>query len=347
MRAALGAVAIVAVATAAGCSSADRGPRSRVPAVTTVPGQRVDAARPFSATSPWNTPTPPSTRWFDAPALRRLPGGSARHWWVNTKSVGIVWTSARDPLWTFVLPDYVAPEWHRNRPASTFRFRAPSDLQAGTDSDRILVVIDAVTGNYVELWESEVDARTRTVTNRPGQPGWARGNAITGPGAGTISNNDGVRASNFSWAAGLITGADLARRRIDHALVVSLTIDTLRGGSPPVGPYRAPATSGNGAWPRGTIVMGSRIGIPRGVPRPRDLSPTGVMVFDALQQYGAFVGDFAGGPAPVFYADGNSVPGDAMDAHGVFDDLVGYWDHGGSADMEKIAPLLRVADYQP
>jgi hypothetical protein len=65
------------------------------------------------------------------------------------------------------------------------------------------------------------------------------------------------------------------------------------------------------------------------------------MTFDALQRYGAFVGDFAGGAWPMFYADNHTVTLDQVKP------LFAYWDYNGSADMEKIAPLLRVADYQP
>jgi hypothetical protein len=88
--------------------------------------------------------------------------------------------------------------------------------------------------------------------------------------------------------------------------------------------------------------MGSRIGVPAGVPMPAGLSPLGVKVFRALQKYGMFVGDFAGGLTPVVPADGGTVHQN-NDACSLFC----YWNYGGSSDMEKIGPLLRVADYQP
>jgi hypothetical protein len=316
----------------------------------------VDPARPFAATSPWNTPAPATTRWFDTPRLHRLVAASSngdrfRHWWVSTSAVGIWWASPNDPVWTFDLPAYVAPAFHRNRAAARFTMRAPAALAAGTDEDHVLVVMDGATGDYVEVWQADVDARTRTVRNRAGQVGWARGNAATGPGAGTLAENDGVRASNFSWAAGLITGADLAAREIDHALVVALPSEVLMGGgntghqggvstSTPAA-WRAPATAWDaGFWP-GPIEMGSRIGIPAGVRPPSGLSPVGTMVFRALQTYGAFVGDYTGGQWPMFYADGRTVTTREVCP------LFCSWEHGGSSDMEKIAPLLRVADYRP
>jgi hypothetical protein len=232
------------------------------------------------------------------------------------------------------MPAFVAPAWHRNRPAASFTVRAPAALAASTDSDHILVVVDPVSGNYVEVWQAVVDATAHTVISSPG-PGWATGNMITGPCAGTLANNDGVRAANFCWSAGLITGTDLAAGKIDHALVVALPYDMLQSGG-----WRAPAT----AWEtvgNGPIQMGSRIGIPAGTPMPAGLSPIGVMVFNSLQTYGSFVGDFCGGQWPMFYADQGTVT-DAQVAP-----LYQYWYHSGSADMEKIGPLLRIADYQP
>ena len=319
------------------------------PTPTHQSGVGVDKARPFSAASPWNARTPSGTAWFNTPMLHHLAaplsnGDSFRHWWVNTDAVGIWWSSPTDPVWTFDLPDYVAPAWHRNRPARVIKMRAPANLAAGTDSDHILVVVDPATGHYVEVWEASVDPVHRRVTNIAGMPGWATGNAITGPGAGTIANNDGVRAANFSWAAGLITGADLASGKIDHALVVSLTSEILKGGfMTGTGAWRVPATAWDaGPW-GGRVQMGSRIGIPAGAAKPAGLSPLGSMMFDALKKYGAFVGDFAGGPWPMFYADSRSIPS----ASSTLCPLYCFWEHNGSADMEKIGPLLRVADYQP
>ncbi len=79
------------------------------------------------------------------------------------------------------------------------------------------------------------------------------------------------------------------------------------------------------------------------------LSSIGALVFDALQSYGAYVGDVCGAEAPVISADGPSMgiaSGTGIDST-PFEPLIAFWSHGGSADMEKIGPLLRVADYQP
>jgi hypothetical protein len=211
--------------------------------------------------------------------------------------------------------------------------QAPANITPGGDTDHILTVADPASGNYVEVWRASVDATTHTVTSTG--PGWATGNMLTGAGGGTLANNDGVRAANFSWMGGLITGADFAAGKIDHGLAVALPYDMLAPGV-----YRAPAT----AWENtggGPIQMGSRIGIPAGTAMPAGLSALGVMVFNSLLTYGAYVGDFTGGAWPIFYADQATVTTAQLQP------LYAYWNYNGSADMEKIGPLLRVADYQP
>jgi len=137
----------------------------------------------------------------------------------------------------------------------------------------------------------------------------------------------------------LITGHDLRSGKIDHALAVSLTWYQLKAQD---ASHIWPATAWDNGGAQGPIRMGSKLGIPAGTPRPVGLSPLGNLVFDALIEYGAYVGDYCGGPWPMFYSDRNTVPDDRF----VWD-LYAFWDHAGSADMEKIGPLLRVADYQP
>ncbi len=287
--------------------------------------------RPFSSTSPWNTPTPLGTKWFDTDLLHHYNGGPL-HWWVNNSSAVVWYGRSTDPVWTYIMPAINDPVLNRHWPASTFRVRAPKWMRDGGDSDHINVLVYG--GRYYETWLTNIDPVRRVVRATV----WARGNITYGPGAGTRTTSDGVRASNFSWAGGLITGSDIRRGSISHALAVALPGHMLSSA------YRSniwPATAWDtgGSW--GPIRMGTRIGIPRGVAMPAGLSSVGRLVFRALQNYGAFVGDFAGGSWPVFYADKNSV------AEYMVAPLFQFWDRGGSADMEKIGPLLRVANYQP
>jgi hypothetical protein len=299
--------------------------------------------RPFSASSPWNTPTPAATTWYDTPVLHQASDGSVRHWWVgNEWSIQYAGDNDTDVTWTFKMPAYVAADWNRDRPATTFTMQGPPTLAASTDADHQLALVDPETANYVEVGQATVDSTNHIV--RSTGPGWARGNAATGAGAGTVANNDGVRASNFSIEGGMLTEDEITGSApIDHALEIGLPFDMLKGGWPSPGVnYVAPATADDsGGW-AGPIMMGSRIGVPADVAMPAGLSPLGVKVFNALQEYGMFVGDYVGGTTPVIPADGGTVHVN-NDACSLFC----YWNYGGSSDMEKIGPLLRVADYQP
>lgn len=297
------------------------------------------SGRPFAAGSLWNTPTPTTTKWFDHPILHdpAQPSETLRHWYVNEGSMRVWHATATDPLVTFQLPTFVDLTFNRNRPASTFTFRCPTVAQPGTDEDHILFVVDDTTGDYVEVWQA---VRTGNTITAPGG-GWARGNINTGTGIGGLAaaggNNAGVRAANFSWAAGLITGADLAANKIDHALVVALGWGFLSNTA-----WRAPATAPDNGGHAGPIAMGTKLGIPAGVSAPAGLSPFGQAMFTALRTYGAYVGDFAGSPYPMFYIDANTV----VEADPRIRRLFTWWD-GWTADMDLIGPLVRVADYQP
>lgn len=296
------------------------------------------ANRPFTATSPWNTPTPLSTQWFDTPILHSpaVAGDTVRHWYVNELSMTIWRALPTDPLCTFQMPAFVDATFNRNRPASTFTFPCPANATVGTDEDHIFYVIDA-NNNYVEVWQA---VRTGNVITAPGG-GWATGNTNTGTGVGFLvsqgGNNAGVRAANFSWGAGLITGSDIAANKIDHALVVALGYGFLSNTA-----WRAPATAPDNGGHAGPIAMGSKLGIPANTPRPAGLSPLGNAMFDALVKYGAFVGDFAGTPYPMFYVDHGTV----AEADPKVRRLFTWWD-GWTADMDILSPLIRVADYQP
>ncbi|MEO7372064.1 MAG: hypothetical protein ABIZ69_14430 [Ilumatobacteraceae bacterium] len=285
--------------------------------------------RPFSASSPFNTPTAAGTEWVDNDALHVLDAsyneGSTMHWWVNQGAPIWVGTDA-DPVWTLDMPSFVDQRFNRNRPATTITgIHAPEQLSGNNDDDNVLFIVNGTT--YYEVWLAQIDHARHVVTGTA----WATGDIVNGPGAGTIGNNDGVRASNFSWSAGVITGADITAGTIDHALEVSLTSFQLASLQ-----WTAPATAPERQG-YGTIQMGAKIGIPAGIAKPAGLSPIGSMVFDALQKYGAYAGDYVGGPWPTLYTDPLTVTDREVEP------LFAFWDHDGSADMEKIDPLLRIA----
>jgi hypothetical protein len=312
-------------------------PMPPVPAFT--PG-----TRPFAAASPFNTPTPANTQWFDHQLLHVSSKGNPMQWYPGIGGDPITWYgSATDPVWTVTMgwgpsgtAGYVDLARSRNNPPFTESWHLPANLAIGQGFDKILCIVDTTTGNYLDVWNAIVDPVTHTVkTGNPnfngGQGGWGRGNIVTGNGAGRLDTNDGVRASNFSWIAGCITGHDLASGIIDHALAVAAPNWLGKASN-----WIAPATCGDADWP-GPMAMGTKIGIPAATPTPAGLSATGIAVFNALRKYGAYLGDFAGGEWPVVYTDANTV----TVANGA---PLQNW-NGGIWDA--ICPLLRIANYQP
>lgn len=298
--------------------------------------------RPFSPSSPFNTPTPGGTSWFDHTVLHQIPDTTAQRWYMGASNAIVWFGHPGDPLWTVDLPDYIYAPSSRNRPARKWQIRGPENMLDGQDGDHIFIHVDATNGDMTEVWNASVDQQSRYITNgsveQGSAPGWATGNVLTMPGAGTSGQNDGTRAANFSWLAGLITSHDITSGVIDHALACALPYNMLKGGG---ANFIAPATSGDfGGW-AGPIWMGSKIGIPAGTTQPGGLSTIGVMFWNALITYGMYVGDFTGGPWAQFYVDKNTVT--EPQCH----QLYAFWDYGGSSDIDKIQPLMRVADYQP
>ncbi len=104
-----------------------------------------------------------------------------------------------------------------------------------------------------------------------------------------------MSASSLAIAGGLITFEDLRRRRIDHALVIS--VPNVRAGV-----YAAPARRTDGA-------SSSPLSLPEGAHLRLDprldlhalhLPHLTLMLAEAAQRYGIFVGDYS--PDVAFYA---------------------------------------------
>lgn len=333
----------------------------------------VNKARPFAANSPWNTLTPSTTRWYDYPALHVSPGTTSPSTGFVNFLYSTTWSSSSDPMWTFQLTGYSAPEWHRVMPTQTVRMRAPISMATSDPgNDQLITIADPVSGDYIEMFRYKVDKTDPNnlrvyadpaFANDGNKPLYHTGNMITGTGVGVAATNKGAgaRASNFTWAAGQITQADISAGKIDHALEVTLPGEMVLGG-PGVftcpngpGPSILPATAGNGCWPTGRMPLGTKIGIPASTPKPAAIAsnPIGNMVFDALQRYGAYVGDVGGQPQIMFAADWGSFgyPSTltSLDTT-VFDPLIGCWGshpEGCTPAFPIMQPLLRVADYQP
>ena len=313
---------------------------------------------PFSAQSPWNTPisSAQQSKWKDVPILRTLADNSQSRklYFANTQLK--VWHGlSSDPEWTITMPEFGSDNqtFNRHWMPATFKMRAPQDIAQGEDSDQILAIIDETTGNYFESWAGVViDGNNHTIVGPPGS-GWARGNTRTDIGMGTLlasgGNSAGVRAANFSWIGGAITGYDIQQvldgKKTDfgHALVMALGWDTLSNWE-----VTWPATAPDNGGHSGPIKMGTRVGIPATVARPSQISASdkmGVALFNTLQKYGIFVGDFAGTQWQMVYMDGNTVK-DGSPEKTAIDATWIWWEGSTPRANELITPLLRVMEGQ-
>jgi hypothetical protein len=243
------------------------------------------APRPFSSTSPWNTPIPTDAAWRDEPALR------AGHSWVNDEqySIPLVRSAPTDPLVSVSVPS----SW--GWPGGVTQVHVPADVTGASGSDGSLTVVDG--GAVFDFWQFQ-----RTDAGHAHAAAWAA-TWLSGSGVGARSPflGAGIRAAGTSGFGGLITNDDMTGPGdFRHALAVSLLGTELNGS------FVAPAINGESG--SGSIPMGARLGIPRSTPMPSGLSPIGQRTWNTLVRYGALAVDRHDGSAPVvFYADPRSV----------------------------------------
>jgi hypothetical protein len=277
-------------------------------------------ARPFIDSSPWNTPLPANATWRDEPGLRTTQSGLGGYWWVNNTAYAIPVTTATssDPVVAVSVP----ASW--GNPAGPVYLNIAAGMTGAVGGDGELTVIS---GDYkvCDFWQfSRLSNTTASAT------AYGCSNVSTGfgpsPGVGA-----GIRASGASALGGLIRASNLANHTMNQALAVSLDPVLMKYG------YRAPAVSeDNNVAYTGTIAMGSRLGIPAGTAMPSGLSPIGVMVWNTLQTYGAYVLDtHLGGSNVNLYSDPLSVTD--SDVAPLY-----HWDYPGGPDLTKILPYVRV-----
>jgi len=110
------------------------------------------------------------------------------------------------------------------------------------------------------------------------------GMGVQQPGSG------GCRAAGFPLIAGLIRPDEIARGRIDHALVFAYA-------TPKHGAYVYPATLSDGMSVRpGAIPEGARLQLDPNLDLDRlHLKPAAKVIARALQEYGMYLGDGSGG----------------------------------------------------
>ncbi|WP_199085316.1 hypothetical protein [Bosea sp. ASV33] len=263
--------------------------------------------RPFTASSSWNTPLA-SDATFTKLGWPSSTGYNYSVAW-DGYSPSVYVASASDPLVQVTYP----AGW--GYPGGTISVHMPAAANGAAGTDGELVVIDGdIAYNF---WQFK-----RTSTTTASAVSMAYENIVTGDGWGSSSPflAAGITAVGASQLGGLIVQDEVKDGSIDHALQLVVDGTLVKAGA--VGQ----AISSDGGSASGIVKEGQLLGIPPGTPMPAGLSPLGQQVFKAMQQYGAYVVDVAGGVTNV-RAQANA-----------FDDatMTQLWH-----DMGSITPLLQ------
>jgi len=239
---------------------------------------------PFSVDSPWNTPMG-SGAAFD---------NSACNAGITDTTVG---NDVNAGSWSH--PVVVAGSGDayntikRRGVGNVANIRIPAAAKPATPSyasggDAHLHVIDPSKRYVDEMWQAQrqslLGSNTVTVSS------YTR-NDLYGPGIGT----GGERAYGGSAIGGLIRTAELNAKNIPHALAFALPRSSQAYG--PVWPATLQDDGADTTY-RGAVHMGTLVAIPAAVDITKlGLSPQGLVVARALQDYGAYdvdsSGDFA------------------------------------------------------
>jgi hypothetical protein len=262
---------------------------------------------PFSATSSWNTQVPSNSTFtkLNWPTSTGYNYGAA---W-NSYSPSVYVASASDPVVQVSHP----AGW--GYPAGTVGVHMPAAATGAAGTDGELVVIDGdVAYNF---WQFN---RTSTTTATAASFGAA--NVVTGDGWGSKSPfvGAGTTAVGASELGGLLVKAETDDGSIDHALQIAIDSKLAMSG------FVGNAIAGDGGSSTGIVKEGQLLAIAPNTPMPSGLSTLGQEVFTAMQKYGAYVVDVAGGTTNI-RAQANA-----------YDDatITALWH-----DMGKITPLLQ------
>jgi hypothetical protein len=258
--------------------------------------------RPFAPDSPWNTPISPNPVIDpnSADLVERLATSSAQWPWLDIAiaqySVPIYWADNTTPL-SPVTVTRVAGEGFHDDP----NVPIPAGAMPAGGTDRHLAIIHRVTGMEWDFWHAQLDNGTWRCDVCA---------AIDTAGSGVrphpqqqLGNQwylaHGSRACGFPLSAGLIMVEEIQAGRIEHALVI---------GYPGIRPsfFKPPASTAQaqfGSLDRNVgIPCGGRIQLDPSIDiETLGLSSSGKIIARALQEYGAYVGDYNGSIS--LYAD--------------------------------------------
>lgn len=253
--------------------------------------------RPFSEDSPWNTRVPDGAALAtDSRALvedmfSSSPWGPHLDVNIAGYSIPLYWADATTPT-VEVLADYGGEGWTgTNGSNARGVMPVPEGAEPDREGDHHMLVVDRQRQLEWGCWNMRLEG---------GQ--WRAGLCarvdLSGTGVRVPITEAhswylaaGARACGFPLIAGLIRTDEIEAGRIDHALVIAYPHIKSRYFTPP-----ASTAQGTGdAIPTRGIPCGARVQYDPSVDLDAlGLSRSGRIIMRALQEYGAYVGDYSG-----------------------------------------------------
>lgn len=234
---------------------------------------------PFASSSFWNTSLGSGAR-FESALSTKTASFISGSCYINCEQWSIPVVNAR-------VTDPVASVRTSSTWAWNYRVPTTAQVALGTDGHSVVTQPDAAAVAY-ENWVM------RKVTDTS----WTSKFQVKTDMRGSGGVN-GVRAAGVSALGGLIRAHEVASLNIPHALAVAIPRSKLKLG--PVWPANRQDGNASSTY-TGPIPMGTLLGIPPQLNiASLGLSPEGLALARALQDYGAYVVDAAGGT--VLYAE--------------------------------------------
>jgi hypothetical protein len=302
---------LLGAALLGGCGGSSGGDTRHAPAsardastTTTASSAKDDCARPYSATSPWNTPIgrhpryDPQSRAHVAALDRRLTSDPTQY------TYPVYEVDAGTPR----VPVRVAGTWsnvvaagHRleveRRTAVTLPI--PRSAMPAAGSDAQIVIVDRATGDEWGAWQFRRE-RGRWIAENAYHYN-VRWSGV--PPRADDGTTFGSRGAGLPYLAGLVRPCDIARGRIHHALAFAYDGPSSRHV------YPATKSDGGRSGP-GALPEGARLQLDPsiGAARIRSWGCRGacLVVARALQRYGMYVVDNSGRPKLIFEYTGTA-----------------------------------------
>ncbi|SFV13732.1 beta strand repeat-containing protein [Bradyrhizobium arachidis] len=256
----------------------------------------------FSADSLWNTPISElNVHYSDPNAIQnqQFKSTSLANTWVQSEDIFFT-TPADAPnmKWTFdVLNQATVGGGFSSH--GTLQITTPTDLTPTHASDGWVVFADPDGIHYWEAWKASYDSASQTW-----HASYLVEGDLNGTGWGTaVGVGAGVRASGASLLGGLITTDELNSLSINHAMAIELDPTQLKAGTNQLDQFVFPAVAADGGSVntyKGTIPIGAHFALPTDLDiEHAGLTPEGLAVARAYQQYGGYVVDAAGHTASI------------------------------------------------